>query len=183
MTSAEIATLLWQDGGLHEVRAYHDGRPIQIWIPCARPRAFARVLDLEDCQISVVPRTESKSWATGRASVVWAVLQSGQATAALERFRPAPTLVVRAGRTHRRWALWALSRPLWGTYIEQATERLSYALHGVRKAASAETLIPSPFSAPHYIEFETGEIYAPRQIVGHLKDAPPTDGWRRRQAA
>lgn len=183
MTPREISYLLWQDDCMHELIVRHDGRPVRIWIPCESYRAFERMLGAEDAQISVVPRTEAKSWATGQAPVVWAALQTGNAVKALERFRPAPTLVLRAGRTQLRWALWALSKPLWGAFIEQATERLSYALHGLRRAASSETLIPSPFTAIDgrriWTEFSEPAVYTARQVVGHLKDAPPRDGWRR----
>lgn len=179
MRPVDVALMLWQDGCEHELQVRHQTKPVQIWIPCERHRAFARMLDADACRISVVPRTERKSWATGGSSALWVVLQSGAATRLLERFRPAPTLVIRAGRTQQRWALWALSRPLWGSYIEQAGERLSYALHGLRRAAQPETLIPSPFSAPNWIEYEQPEVFTARQVVGHLRDAPPADAWRR----
>lgn len=175
--------MLWQDGCLHELHVRHDERPVRIWIPCESYRAFARMLDAENCCFSIVPRTERQPWATGRSPALWVVLQSGTAVKALERFRPAPTLVVRAGRTQQRWALWALSQPLWGAWIERATERLAYALHGLRRAASSDTLLPAPWAKVDgrqmWIEYEQPEIFDARQVVGHLKDAPPTDGWRR----
>lgn len=179
MRPVDVATMLWQDDCLHELSVRHDDRPVQIWIPCSSYRAFARMLGHHDCRISVVPRTERAPWATRHAPVLWAVLRDGKAAEVLTRFRPAPTLVVRAGRTQHRAALWALSRPLRGAYIEQATQRLAYALHGFRRAASVETLIPSPFSAPNFIEYEQPEIFTARQVVGHLRDAPAIDAWRR----
>ena len=185
MTERGISTMLWQDGCLHEIRREFEGRMITLWIPCESYRAVERQLTAPDAQISVVPRQDKQSWTTGRAPVVWATLQTGDARAALERFRPAPTVVLRAGRTQLRWALWALSVPLWGSYIEQATERLAYALHGLRRAASVETLIPSPFTVLDrrriYVEFEEPEIYSARQVVGHLRDAPPPYDWRKRR--
>lgn len=183
MRPVDIATVLWQDDCLHELHVRDDGRPVQIWIPCSSYRAFARMLGAEDCYFSAIPRTDRQTWATGRAPALWAVLQTGTATAALQRFRPAPTFVARAGRTQQRIAFWALSAPLWGSYIEQATERLAYALHALRRAAKLETLLPSPYAKidgrQHYIEFFEPEIYSARQVVGHLRDAPPADGWRR----
>jgi hypothetical protein len=187
MTREEIPIMLWQDGCHHELHRSYEGRPIAIWIPCERYRAAARQLDAPDCRISLVPRTEKdKPWMTGRAPVVWVALQTRPATQALERFRPAPTFVLRAGRSSFRWAVWALSRPLWGAYIEQATQRLAYHLRGLRKAASVEALLPAPWAIVDgrqiWIEFEQPETFTARQVVGHLRDAPPIDTWRRRAA-
>jgi hypothetical protein len=179
--------MLWQGGCLHEIRRSFEERPIVLWIPCESYLAVEHQLSAPDGQISVVPRQDKgKSWSTGRAPVAWAVLQTSAARQALERFRPAPTVVLRAGRTQLRWALWALAAPLWGSYIEQATERLAYALHGLRRAASSETLIPCPWSVLDgrqiVVEFEQPEIYTAKQVVGHLRDAPPLHNWRRQAA-
>ena len=179
MKPTDLALALWQDRCLHEVHAVHDRRHVQIWIPCESQHAFARMLDTHDCSISLVPRTERRSWTTGRAPALWVELRTGKATQALERFRPAPTLVWRAGRTQHRWALWALSEPLWGEWIVRATERLAYALHGLRRAGQPETIVPSPFSAPHWVEYAQPEVFQARQVVGHLRDAPAADAWRR----
>jgi hypothetical protein len=74
----------------------------------------------------------------------------------------------------------------------RATERLAYACKGRRKAADASALIPSPFtritagrSRPSklYVEFSSDTYATARQIVGNLRDAPATDGWRERHAA
>lgn len=173
-----MALMLWQDRCLHELHVEHHGRVTRIWIPCEHDRAFARMLDADGCQISLVPRTEEREWSTGQAPVLWVQLQTGKATQALERFRPAPTIVWRSGLSQRRWALWALRRPLRGEWIVRGTERLSYALHGLRRAAQPETLVPSPYSPRHWIEYEQPEIFDARQVVGHLRDAPAADAWR-----
>lgn len=188
MRPLDFSFMLWQDGCQHEIRREHEGRMITLWIPCESYRAFARQLEAPEAQISVVPRQDrGKSWSTGRAPVAWATLQTSNSRQALERFRPAPTVVLRAGRTQLRWALWALSVPLWGSFIEQATERLAYALHGLRRAANVETMIPAPFTVLDrrqiYVEFADPQIYTARQVVGHLRDAPPPYDWRRREAA
>src|SRR4051812_377641 len=171
MTSGEIATILWQDNGIHELSITHDGRPVRIWIPCTSWRAFARMLSANECRFSAVPRTDQQRWATAHAPVLWAVLNGSEAEQRLQRFQPAPTIVIREGKAKTRTALWALWRPLRGAYIERATERLSYALRGVRKAAGVEALLPSPFSGRNYVEFESNQIYTARQVVGDLKDA------------
>lgn len=188
MRPVDFGFMLWQDDCLHEIRRESEGKMVTLWIPCRSYRAFARQLAAPEAQISVVPRQDrGKSWTTGRAPVVWAALQSSESRQALERFRPARNTTVGAGRTQLRWALWALSVPLWGSFIEQAAERLAYALRGLRRAASPETMIPAPFTVlgrrQIYIEFEQPEIFTARQVVGHLRDAPPPYDWRRREAA
>jgi hypothetical protein len=175
--------LLWGDGGqFHELRIAHA----PCWIPCAQRRPFARLLRMDDVTISLVPRTEHDALSLGAASVLWARLESPACADALARLPVGPTLVVREGGSSRRWALWALSRPLSGAWITQANERLAHALHGRRGAADASALFPSPFTrltgkarpVKVYAEYESDSYTTARQIVGRLRDAPAADGWR-----
>jgi hypothetical protein len=181
MTEAGFASMLADvDPGLMEVRVRSDKAAL-CWIPCASPRALMRMLTADDCEIGAVPRTEPDSWSLGESHVLWARLETGASEQLLQRFRPSPTLVLREGQTFRRWALWALSRPLSGSWTTKANERLAYALHARRKSGDASTLIRSPFTRitygrrspiPCWVEFETPEIYTPRELVGRLRDAP-----------
>jgi hypothetical protein len=177
-------SMLWgNEGQLHEVRV----AGATCWIPCARPRALARLLTADDVYVSLVPRTARDVFALAPAWVIWARLEAPECAIRLARFRPAPSLVAREGASSRRIALWALSEPLQGAWTTRATERLAYALKGRRGAADASTLLPSPFTrltvgrrTPNqvYVEFTSDTYTTARQIVGGLRDAPATDGWR-----
>lgn len=183
MSPDNLWALLWGDRGqFHEL---HIARTT-CWVPCAQRRPFTRLLAIDDVTVSLVPRTERDALSLGAASVLWARLESPACADSLARLPIGPTLVVREGGSSRRTALWALSRPLCGDWITQANERLSHALQGRRGAADASALFPSPFSrvttkarpVKVYAEYESGSYATARQIVGRLRDAPATDGWR-----
>jgi hypothetical protein len=176
--------LLWgTDRGVHEVRV----GSATCWIPCARPRPFGRLLTQDDVMVNAVPRTAPDAYALGPAWVLWARLERPACATLLGRLPVGPTLVLREGSSSRRTALWALSEPLDGDWITRATERLAHHLEGRRGAADASALIPSPFTritvgrvrpSQIRVEYESEEISTARQIVGRLRDAPSTDGWR-----
>jgi hypothetical protein len=175
------ALLLADEGCVFEVRVRSEGRPALCWIPCHQPAAFCRMLGADDAEIGAVPRTRQDAWYLGRSRVAWVRLETGDSERRLRSFPVAPTLVIREGLPCRRWALWGLSRPLLGDWITRANERLSYALHGVRKAGDAATLIPSPFTSISrgrskpincWTEFETNQWHEPRKLLGSLPDAP-----------
>jgi hypothetical protein len=185
MSPADLWAMLWGPG-IHELRCHHEG-PTQIWIPTTSRRAFMRALALGDCYVSAVPRRERDSLALGDAHVVWARLERPESAERLGRLPVPPTVVVCEGRSSRRWALWALSRPLEGRWIDQANGRLAHAVRGRRGTADASTLILSPFTSLNVgrrtpmrvrIEWESTTYATARQIVGRLSDPPPLDSWR-----
>jgi hypothetical protein len=178
--------LLWGDAGQwREVRV--DGTTC--WIPCERPRPLIRLLaGASSAQVGPVSRSAQDTYALAPSWVLWARLERPGCADLLGRLPVGPTLVVREGRSSRRTALWALSRPLCGPWITRANERLAHACQGRRGTADASALIGSPFTGSAYIEYESDQISTARQIVGRLKDAPATDGWKKdrddwRQAA
>jgi hypothetical protein len=181
VTEREIFwALLWGDGEhRHEVQLRYEGERVVCWIPCHHRERLTRLLDYEDCFVSAVPRGrrhDSLSW--GPAHMLWAFFSRPDSCRRLERFRPAPTLVWREGRSSRRWAAWGLSAPLSPAFVQQATERLSHYLGGLRKAGRPDALIASPFSGRWAVEFHQPETYTPRQIVGGLRDAPDPHQWK-----
>jgi len=177
--------MLWGPG-LHEIQCSYSEGTARIWMPCDRRRPFARIVRADDCFVSAVPRTSEHALDYGRAHILWARLDRPDCAERLAKLPVAPTLVVREGRSSRRYALWALSRPLSGPWIEQANARLSHACKGRRGAGNAAALILSPFTritsgkrdVGVYVEYESQTYATPREIVGRLSDAPATDGWR-----
>jgi hypothetical protein len=185
MSPADLWAMLWGPG-IHELYCHHQG-PTRIWIPTASRRAFMRALALGDCYVSAVPRDEEDSYALGDAHVVWVRLERPESAERLGRLPVPPTVVIREGRSSRRWALWALSQPLRGPWIGQANERLAHAVRGRRGTADASTLILSPFTSLTVgrrtpiqvsIEWESTTFATARQIVGRLSDPPSLDSWR-----
>jgi hypothetical protein len=183
MSPENVWALLWGGGGqFHELHVAQA----TCWIGCGQRRPFTRLLHADDVKVSLVPRTARDALSLGAAHVLWARLESPACAPCLSRLPVAPSLVVREGGSSRRWALWALSRPLRGDWITHANERLSHACQGRRGAADASTLFPSPFTrltnkarpVRVYAEFESATYATARQIVGRLRDAPATDGWR-----
>lgn len=183
MSPDNLWALLWGDSGqFHELHVAHA----TCWVPCQDRRRFARLLGDDDVTVSLVPRTDRDALALGSAHVLWARLESPACATGLAQLPVSPSLVVREGGSSRRWALWALSRPLSGDWITQANERISFALKGRRGAADASACFPSPFTrlthkarpVKLYAEYESGSYATARQIVGRLRDAPATDGWK-----
>jgi hypothetical protein len=169
--------LLWGDAG--PWREVNVGTAT-CWVPCERPRPLARLLTgASGAHIGPVPRTAQDPYALASSWVLWARLERPACAEQLARLPVGPTLVVREARSSRRTALWALSRPLSGDWVTRANERLAHALGGRRGAADASALIASPFTSGNRIEYESDRISSARQIVGHLRDAPDKDAWRR----
>jgi hypothetical protein len=184
VSPADFWAMLWGPG-LHELRVGNP--PAQIWIPCERRRPFIRLLTADDCYAAPVPRRGEDPMDYGRAHVLWARLERPDCAAQLARVPKPPTLVIREGRSSRRWAFWALSRAISGDWIARANARLSHHCKGRRGAGDPTTLVVSPFtrltlgrSTPSrvYVEFESDTYTTAREIVGRLPDAPDLNAWK-----
>jgi hypothetical protein len=185
MSPADFWSLLWGPG-IHEITCRYADRTARIWMPCDRRRPFTRIVCADDCYVSAVPRTSEDSFAVGLGWMLWARLERPECGDRLARLPIGPTVVVREGRSSRRYAFWSLSRPLSDEWINRANARLAHACKGRRGAADASQLVLSPFTrltsaarpVSVYVEYESGNISHARDVVGRLPDAPATDGWR-----
>lgn len=185
MSPSDFWALLWGPG-LHEIQCSYSEGTARLWMSCDRRRPFTRILGADDCFVSAVPRTERDSFSLGPAHVLWARLDRPEAGERLAQVPLAPTLVLREGRSSRRYAFWALSRPLSGDWVTKANARLSHACKGRRGAGDASQLVLSPFTrltsatrpVAVAIEYESDTYATAREIVGRLPDAPATDGWK-----
>jgi hypothetical protein len=184
MSPAAFCALLWgEPDGVFELEAY-SGERIRLWVPCRSQGRLRRALKIPDCHVSAVARRDENTYSLTRAHMLWARLERPDCVARLARFHPSPTLVVREGSSARRWAYWALSEPLFGFAVDEANQRLAWALRGRRSAAAATTLVLSPFTrlrtGDPFCEFESDTISSPGQIVGRLSDPPSVNAWRDR---
>ena len=185
MSPSDFWAMLWGPG-LHEIQCRYSEGPARIWMPCEKRRPFERIVKANDCYVSAVPRMQENSITWGAAHILWLRLDRPDCAERLARLPVGPTLVVREGRSSRRYALWALSRPLSGDWIDRANARLSHACKGRRGAGGASQLILSPFTrittgkrdVDVYQEYESQTYATPREIVGRLPDAPDAKAWR-----
>lgn len=174
MTLEILWLLIWgRDSDLHEVELPEA----TCWIPCPQKRALLRLLGSPGCAVSLVPRTQRDSLSWGESHLLWCHLRTAEAERNLERFRPAPTAVLREGETLHRWALWSLSRPLSGSFIQRGNDRINHRLRGLRRAGRPETLMPCGETTT--VEWWWPQVLTPRQVVGHLREAPDPYQWKR----
>lgn len=189
---------LWQclahDSGFHEVVALNGlGPDSRAFLPVTDFRllelfALGRDGAGRGTLLSAVPRASKDSLGVGAASVVWARLESGAGAAQLQRFTPAPTFVLREGRTVQRVAIWALLRPLTYEWTMRANRRLAHRLDAKKKHGAPEFMFTPPGASTEtgrsvWVEFESDGLYMPAEVVGRLPDAPDPDAWRDREAA
>jgi hypothetical protein len=115
-------------------------------------------------------------------AVLWTRVEDGRALAALKRFPPGPTAVLREGATVRHVALWALEEPLAVSKVARANKRIAHALGpGARKKFCDVNFRLSPpgtvlrrTSRPVAVHEVggTGRVYRWGDVVGRLRDAP-----------
>ena len=107
-------------GGLLELRFRRGpGRPMrQRFYPAERVRRAAETAlwlsQTSDVYVGVLPRRRRAGGkaALERAWVLWADCDTSAAAAELERFEPAPAVVVASGGDGARHAYWPLERPI-----------------------------------------------------------------------
>ncbi len=133
-----------------------------------------------DIYIGCAPRIRREGGrnAIERAHVLWVDCDSPKSIAALERFSPAPDMVIRSGSgRHAYWALWP---PAPAAEVERANRRLGYALGADLAATDAARILRPPETINHKddeprpveVERINVEIYTVEQIVGDLPDPP-----------
>ena len=107
-----------------------------------------------------------------------------ESLAALERFEPAPGVVICSGSgRHACWALWP---PAEGAEVERSNRRLAHALDADVRATDAARILrpPGTFNfktgerVPVEIDHLAFEVYTVEQVVGELADPAPERGKR-----
>lgn len=145
-----------------------------------------------EVRVSVGARAERGCEFGDWSRVLWARVESKKDAAELARFRPAPTLLLREGSTHRMVALWSLWRPLPHEWIVRANRRIAHRLGAPKKWADPQFSFPVPGSClrvdrqrpvPVHVERFEPVVFRPREVVGALREAPNPRAWREREAA
>ena len=146
----------------------------------ALAKAILSLAERHDVYVGVLPRSRragDKS-AVERAWTLWADCDAPASVAALERFKPAPAIVVHSG--HGRHAYWPLAQPVAPAHAEQANRRLARALGADPASCDATRILRPPgtrnqkYSPPRAVELArfTGEAFVADDVVRGLPTAP-----------
>jgi hypothetical protein len=176
--------------GLFEIRRKTRGGMAQEFVPLTD---VERVMDIvvaqgerADVYIGAAPRLEAKG---GRDAIrhvwsLWADCDSSESVQALERFDPAPQLVVESGTPGNLHAWWPLLRPLEPQEAERANRRLAHHLGADLKATDGARIMrpagtlnhkhepPRPVAVVAFMPVR--RTPTAREIVGHLEAAGVT---------
>jgi hypothetical protein len=154
----------------------------QLWRPVERKiTAIDSIRSIgakTDVYVGCAPRTRQYGGkdAVERAHALWADCDSSESLAALERFEPAPGVVICSGSgRHAYWALWP---PAEAVEIERANRRLAHALGADVRATDAGRILRPPGTCnfktgepvPVEVEHLALEVYALEDVVGKLAD-------------
>jgi hypothetical protein len=134
-----------------------------------------------DVYVGCAPRSERAGTkaAVRQGWVLWVDCDDPSSIDRLERFDPAPAILVRTSQ-HGRHAYWPLDRPLPVDELERANRRLAHALGADAACADAGRILrpPGTLSWKHEPPFPvtlqryTGERLNPHRVTGHLGDPP-----------
>lgn len=173
-------------GGFIELRYKRGARPGmgQAWLAVEQPESgFDPILRLgqrTDVYVGVLPRVErsGRRDAVERGHVLYVDCDTPSATEALERFHPAPSLIVGSGNgRHAYWSLWPPATP---DAIERANRRLAYAIGADSRATDAARILRPPGTFNHRgaeplavkLLSVNVETFTVAEVVGELSDPP-----------
>jgi hypothetical protein len=173
-----------ESGELLELRyRLDDGRMGQLFYSSGRLRGLAtRALMLgrrTDVYVGCAPRTRRHGGrnAVARAFVLWADCDGEHAVTALERFDPAPSIVIASGSGRNCHAYWPLTQPLEREQLERANRRLAHALGADPASADAARIlrVPGTYSHKHEapvpveaLRLDVGRRLPAADVVGGL---------------
>jgi len=134
-----------------------------------------------DCYVGVAPRRRRHGGrsAIARVHVLWVDCDGPESIAALGRFSPAPSMIVRSGSgRHAYWSLWP---PVAPAEAEAANRRLALALGADLAAIDGARILRPPGTlnlktgqgVPVTVERLETEVYTVEEVVGELPDPEP----------
>ena len=183
-------------GALLELRFRRaPGRSMrQRFYPAARARRAAETAlwlsQTSDVYVGVLPRRHRAGGkaALERAWVLWADCDTPAAAAELERFAPAPAMVVASGGDGARHAYWPLERPVDALEAEQRNRAIARALGADARSCDAARILRPPGTTnrkydpprPVILERFTGELTSAAAVTDHLPPPRLVAGGRAR---
>lgn len=166
------------------------------WHRCGDPDGLVRLVEHFDCEHSDevqlrLPEARPGAGPCG-ATALWAVVSGKAQCERAFRFRPLPSVVLRAGGS-RRVLLWPLRR--WADYfeVEDLNKRIAYRLGAKQCDGLPEALrIPAPGTClrvgrsrpiPVVVSRLEAVAFMPEQVAGRLRKPPEVDQSKWRKAA
>jgi hypothetical protein len=136
-----------------------------------------------DVYVGCAPRTRRHGGraAVEHAFVLWADCDGEAAVAALERFEPAPSIVVASGTGGNCHAYWPLREPLARDELERANRRLANALGADPASADAARILRVPGTRSHKhtpptavdaIRLDAHRRFSAADVIAGLPDPP-----------
>lgn len=185
-------TLGWA-GGFIPVDLYSDR--VKFWHRCGKAGDGARLArvvrwhdERRDTEIRLgIPHESPTTGGVTRATVLWAVVDSKDQLQRANRFRPRPSIVLKAGFSSRRWLIWALEESVDYFALQAANRKIAYALRAVQKHGDPDgAWFPAPGTClredrtrpvPVVCARLTMDAFRAASVVGRLKEPPPKDAW------
>jgi hypothetical protein len=153
--------------------------------------AVARLANATDVYVGVLPRTRHggrRSDVVPFAQALWADCDTPRAVAALLRFEPPPSMLVRSGTGKNRHAYWLLSESVSIDGLEDANRRIAQALGADVACAEAARILRPPslnhkHQPPTRVRLESCDATARHSIGDVVRHLPVAVGaWNPRQS-
>jgi hypothetical protein len=155
--------------------------------PISFPQPAAQIVALgarTDVYVGCAPRRRRPGGhdALARVWALWVDCDTSAAVAALDRFAPAPAIVIRSGSAQNRHAYWTLQDPLSADEATAANRRLAHALGADGGAVTTAAAILRPPGTSNFKHQPAAAVIAERlwpwrrvsarALVGELDDPP-----------
>jgi hypothetical protein len=155
----------------HEFHAVYDHRSL---IHAIRARGSRT-----DVYVGSAPRSRRAGTkdAVSRVWVLWAECDGEESARRLQRFRPAPSLIIASGSGPNCHGYWPLVAPLSARSAEMANLRLAHALEADRACFDASRILrpPGTWNFKHepprpvgVLRLHADHRFMPDEVVGHL---------------
>lgn len=162
-----------------------EGFRQEFW-PCLATKSTAERIEglgpEGDVFVGVTARTSKsgKAAAVRHTWLLWTDCDDERAVAALERFDPPPSIIVRSGTGEHRHAYWPLREPLPAEYIARANRRIAHALEADMASTDPARILRPPGTFNHKANPPTpvecvrleAATFTAREVVGNLGDPP-----------
>jgi hypothetical protein len=178
-------------GGWFPVERRREDRTRVFWRAARAPGLSSLVRALDERYSDEIafglPQPRRFNGGVSSATVLWAWVEGADQVARAQRFRPRPSIVLRAGQSSRRLLIWPLEHEAGYVAVQEANRKLSYALRARQKEGDPDLLwIPCPGTCLRVGRSRPVPVVCSRlsvasfelaAVVGRLREPPARDAW------